>query len=139
MESRDYLKDEIERMTRVLAKLLAGLIGAKNSGEVNLQIKLTENVFKNQLDIDIQNLIALENEDFLSKILSIKKMSIKELECLSDIIFELGKIKVSKEYSNTYFEKSLLLYSHIVANNSNYSFEWNNKIENIKKHLATSN
>jgi len=125
-------------MARVLAKLLGELINSKKIGDVNQQIKLTDEILKKELDIDVQYLVTLLEKDFLEKIVSKEKISNNGLEYLADIIIELGKTKVSIKLinnSSNYYKKALILYDYITKNSPDYSLERAGKINNIKRQL----
>ena len=68
MERRDIIKDEIERLGRVLGKVLADLLGTKSSDNVLQDIEKADHILQSQLDININQLIQLSNEALISKL-----------------------------------------------------------------------
>ena len=132
MQNRDYLKDQIEQMAKVLGNMLADLINSKKTGNVNQQIKLTEEKLINQLDLDFTILIELDSEAFLNFIKNNSYCA--DLESLADIMFEIGKVKSINDYAT----KSLLIYKHIMSNSLTYSFQWDSKIHEINNFLENN-
>ena len=97
MEKRDLLKDEIEKISRVLGKMLANILGFKSLGDIEQGIKENKEQLKSNLDIDIDELITLSIRE-LKEYLVKRKMTIGHFEMKND-----------KDKAKVYLTKSLEL------------------------------
>jgi hypothetical protein len=75
MVRRDYLQKQIDLLGRVLGKVLTDLLGLKNVGEIIEGIDSTYVALKNELNIDIEDLIELSNEEFIQKLQTENKLN----------------------------------------------------------------
>jgi hypothetical protein len=60
MEQRDLLKDQIEQLGKVLAKVLADIIGFKGQGQAVEGIQKTNEALQEEADINIESLLNLK-------------------------------------------------------------------------------
>lgn len=123
MGYRDLLRDEIEKIGKVLASVFYKLTKNKTKEEANV----TEEILANELEIDLQELLELDNKS-LSEYLTNRSFNSNDIEKLGDVLNEIGEIKNQKDY----FKLSYDLY--ILANqiSKTFSFDRNNKIESLK-------
>ena len=56
MEQRDLLKDQIEQLGKVLAKILPDFLGLKSEGQISQGIEITNHRLRSELDIEIEEL-----------------------------------------------------------------------------------
>ena len=85
-----------------------------------------------EMEIDIEQVVVLEDEDFLSVIRE-HFTSENQLDQLADILKELGQ-DINQSFSPTkeaYLRKSLLLFSWLQESTTNYSYERKMKIQQI--------
>lgn len=110
MENRDLLKDQIEQLGKVMAKILSDFIGLKSNNDVDQQIKISNDRFQNELDIDIEKLLSLQKTK-LRLYTNKRKLNHCHLETLSAYFKEVGleKLKTSKSQGRLYLVKALVL------------------------------
>ena len=65
MEQRDYLMRQIEQLGQVLAKMLARLLGIKQKGSPSFGLEELRQTYKNELDIDLEELIHIPENDII--------------------------------------------------------------------------
>ncbi len=82
MEQRDLLKDQIEQLRKVLAKVLSDFAGLKSKGNVALGIEVSNECLQSEIDIDIEKLINLTKQE-LKEYLKARKLTAEHLEILS--------------------------------------------------------
>ena len=86
MEQRDYLKDQIDQMARVLGVLLAKLAGLSSDTLQEQFTDLIESSLMDELDIDIEKLVDQSIEDMLLDIQA-RKLNDISLEKLAEVLF----------------------------------------------------
>ncbi len=63
MEQRDLLKDQIERLGKVLAKILSDFLGFKSSGNATQGIEISNESLQSELDIDTEKIMAINKTE----------------------------------------------------------------------------
>ena len=136
MHQRDLLKEQIEQLGRVLAKVLADFIGWKNQGDVSIAIQQVQQVVQEELDIDLSELVQFDEDAFLDWIKGRGHLQEKALEHLGYLCFEIGKSRHSATGpKKPYLEKALLLLQYVQTNSTTYCLERQMDIEAIKQLL----
>ena len=139
MVRRDYLQNQIDLLGRVLGKVLADLLGLKNTGEINEGIKVTYQALKEELNIDLEELLKLSNEDFIHEIQTVHKFNSYNLEILAEILFVISEQTFNKKLLEnetlSIHLKSIALFQYVEKLENTYSFERNLKIDQLKKRL----
>ena len=136
MEERDYFKRQIDLLGKVLGKLLADLIGKKNGGGFTGGIEITNQVLKDELDIDIEFLISIPKDKIIDFLKIEKGLSDENLELIAEILI----LNLERNFDNkieeinrlNLYEKCLKIYEYIEKSHKTYSFERNMKIKNIR-------
>jgi len=136
MASRDYLIRQIEEMGLFLAILLRRIMKMKEENQLEQMETVVREELMQELKLDIDQVIMLENEDFLS---SIKEHLTTEdqLEKLANILMVLGNENL-KSYLLTkanYLKKSLFLFVHLQETSSIFSYERRIKIMELQEIL----
>ncbi len=136
MASRDYLIRQIEEMGLFLAILLRRILKMKEENQLEQMETAVREELLQELKLDIDQVIVLENEDFLN---AIKEHLTTEdqLERLADILMVLGKENM-KSYLLTkanYLQKSMFLFVYLQENSSVFSYERREKIMEIQEAL----
>ena len=126
MQQRDILKDQIEQLGKVLAKVLSDFLGLKAQGNVAQAVEMSNEKLQAELDINIEKLIALKEGD-LSKYLTSRVYTDEHLEFLSEYLVELGKTKTTKLEVNSYLQKAIALLDLADEVSESVSFERMNK------------
>ena len=134
MASRDYLIRQIEEMGLFLAILLRRIMKMKEENQLEQMETVVREELMQELKLDIDQVIMLENEDFLS---SIKEHLTTEdqLEKLANILMVLGTENL-KSYLLTkanYLKKSLFLFVHLQETSSIFSYERRIKIMELQE------
>jgi hypothetical protein len=139
LQQEDYLKRQIDQLGRVLGKLLADILGFRSKGQVNAGIETTNQVLKNELGLNIDDLISISDGDFIKILQDEKKLNNENLDNLAEILFLFAEEPDSPDADNSkvnmLYEKALILYEHINETSSVYSFDRHLKIEKIKNAL----
>ncbi len=136
MEERDYYKRQIDLLGKVLGKLLMELIGKKRNGGLNDGVEITNQVLKNKLDVEINDLITISNDEIIDFLKLEKQLNDVNLEQIADLL--LINIETNSENriedidGLNLLEKCLKIYNYIQANDRTYSFERNIKIQKIQ-------
>ena len=89
MEKRDYLKDQIEELGKVIARIVSDFLGLKSSGQTARGIEITNQRFQTELDMDMKLLSTLSKTE-LSNYLKTRKLTAEHLEILSGYFKEIG-------------------------------------------------
>ena len=89
MEKRDYLKDQIEELGKVIARIVSDFLGLKSSGQTARGIEITNQLFQTEFDMDIKLLSTLSKSE-LSNYLKTRKLTAEHLEILSGYFKEIG-------------------------------------------------
>jgi hypothetical protein len=136
MPSRDYLIRQFEEMGYFLASLLRRILKMKEENQQQqMESAVKEELFQ-ELKLDINQIIILENQDFL-RLIQTTFTSEDQLDKLADILKTLGQ---EIEFSFTinkanYLRKALFIYQNIQENSSVFSYDRRNKIQEIQEIL----
>ena len=136
MPSRDYLIRQIEEMGIFLTILLRHILKMKEENQNEKMESVVREALTHELKLDIDQVIVLENKDFLS-FAKEHFTSENQLEKLADILKVLGQENASP-FSITkanYLQKSLFLFVHLQETGSVFSFERRVKILELQESL----
>lgn len=97
MQRRDLLKDQIEQLGKVLAKMLDSFFNFKSNGQVGLGIQQTEQTLKEELGIDLDKLTRLSNYE-LKQFLEDRNYTNDHLQQLSELLFEYAQNDFNEGY-----------------------------------------
>ncbi len=70
MQQRDYLKDQIDQMAKVLATLLANFLGLKSSGNATQAVSVATEQFTELLHWNPDQLLSMSSEELQSFVAS---------------------------------------------------------------------
>jgi len=91
---------------------------------------------KNELNIDLEELLELTNDEFIQKLQTENKFNSDNLEKLSEIMLVMAdKIfleEKTKDKSLKLYIKCIALFEYVETIESTYSLERNKKIDQIK-------
>lgn len=136
MASRDYLIRQFEEMGFFLASLLRRVLKLKEDYQQEQMATTVRQELMQELKLDIEQLIMLENQEFLTLIKNYLT-SEEQLEKLADIMNVLGQ-DLSQSFSLTkanYLRKSLFLFNYLQENSPVFSYERRMKILAIQDEL----
>ena len=110
MEQRDLLKDQIEQLGKVLAKIMSDFLGLKSVGNVPQGIEISNERLQSELDISIVKLMSL-NKNELKDYFNSRKLTEAHLEVLSEYLKEIGieKTQTNKAEAALYLERAIEL------------------------------
>lgn len=136
MASRDYLIRQIEEMGLFLSILLKRILKLKEENQQDQMQSVVVDAFRDETGLDIDQIVLLENADFL-EVVKLHFTSEDQLTKLADILRVLGmQIEQSFTLSRlNYLQKSLVLYSWLQENSTNYSYERRANMLEIQKLL----
>lgn len=137
MASRDYLIRQFEEMGLFLAILFRRILKLKEENQQEQMASAVREELIQELKLDIDQVIMLENEDFLS-LIKTHFTSNDQLDKLADILKVLGQVS-GQSFSLTkanYLRKSLFLFTHLQETSSVFSYERRSKIMEIKELLV---
>jgi hypothetical protein len=136
MASRDYLIRQIEEMGLFLAILLRRILKMKEENQLEQVESVVREELMQELKLDIDQVVVLENEDFLS-VIKAKFTSEDQLEKLADILRVLGTENQQSLLPTkaNYLLKSLFLFTYLQQNSKVFSYERRIKILEIQEVL----
>lgn len=132
MVQQDYFMRQIDQLGRVLGKILSDIIGIKQKGQTSLDFEFAYQIFKSELDIDIDKLLTIPNNDFINILKNKKGFNNENLDKLADIFWEIAD---NNEQSKYICKKCLIIYEYLEKTETTYSFDRNFKIERLKNIL----
>jgi hypothetical protein len=132
MEKRDLILDQIEQLGYFLRKMFAAFLDKNSIGNTTEALDLVTNEFKSELDFDLPFFVDLSNEEMKIYLLNFK-FNEQHLENLSELLKEMSSSKsFVKETSNQYLKKALELLDFADETSNSFSFERNNRKNQIK-------
>jgi len=134
MEQEDYLMRQINQLARVLGELLLDFIGSKNKGQVNIGIETINQVFKDELDYDIDELMNTSSDIFVNKLITEKQFNNNCFEKLAEIFLQIAD-SMEKNERKMLYEKCIVIFEYLDMSSNVFSVERQWKKEQIKKYL----
>jgi hypothetical protein len=138
MQQEDYLERQISYIGRVLEKILFHLFGFKNKGQTSGKIEITNQILRDELDFDIQDLLDIQTADFINILMSAKSFSNADFERLAEIFLLIADNTEDKKREILY-EKCLVIFEYLEQVEKTYSLDRQLKIEQIKKNKPINN
>lgn len=132
MERSDYLEKQINQLGKVLGTIFARLLALKNESmsETKLLPAAAE-VVKNELDIDMDELLAQPDDTFIENLQTNLNFSPENLDQLADILTLLAH-EHSGKASLAMYQKVLCIHLFLQEKGSIYSLERQWKIDDIR-------
>lgn len=132
---RDYLMIQIDQLGKVLGKILADLLGIRSFEESD-QYDIVKEQLYSELDLNMDELIFRNNEEFM-KIISEKLVNnIMLYEKFSDVLNKAGDFyNINSEKRKQYYSKSLLLLQEIISQTQTFSVDLHTKISNLENKI----
>jgi hypothetical protein len=134
MEQEDYLKRQIDQLSRILGKILSGMIGLKNQGQISESIEMTNQTLKKELELDIQELIDIKTDNFIKTLKSEKDFTDESLDKLAEILLVIADSRQDGDRKKVYL-KCLTIYEYLEKVENTYSIDRQMKIAQIKNML----
>jgi len=136
VERRDLLKDQIEQLGKVLAKILVDFMGFKSTGQASKGIEICNQQLKTELDIDVEELLVL-SKDELKDFFIERGITASHLEILTDYLTELGisKKETDQVMANQFFQKAIDLLDLADQITRSVSYTRINKKQILQKNI----
>jgi len=106
MQQRDILKDEIEKISKVLARLAAKLLGIEDDIQFNTIRQQTASTLKDELDFDLDELLSLNDVRYMAALQQLQ-LGTTYLERLIEILHALGQKSNTSIDKLNYHKKAL--------------------------------
>jgi hypothetical protein len=138
MEKRDYLMRQIEQLGQVLAQMFARLIGIKQNSNASLALEELRQTYKNELDIDLEELIQIPENDIIPFFKNKDKYFENHLETIADILHVTAENYYKNDRldeGNKLLRKSIYILEYIHSSVKDFSIDRVFKIENFKSIL----
>jgi hypothetical protein len=138
MEQRDYLLRQIEQLGQVLAQMLARLLGIKQKGNASFGSEELRQIYKNELDIDVEELIQIPDIDIITFLKNKNKYFENHLEIMADILHATAENYYKNDRldeGNEILRKSVYILEYIHSSGKDFSIDRVNKIETLKGFL----
>ena len=133
MIRQDFIIKQINQLGQVLARLLSDLQGLKNSGQINAGLEITNQTLKNELDLDVQDLIDIPTDNFIDTLTDQKNITIESLEKLAEILVLIADN--NHEDSQIMYQKCVLIYEYLEKAEDSYTLHRQWILQRIKKEL----
>lgn len=139
MGQEDYLKKQFDRLGRVLAKILADLLGLKYTLDIDQEIKIITEFKESELGFNLREIMDLPNKGFIQQLTGEQNFNNESLEILADIFLVILE-KASNQEENRIkkkmlAEKCILIWEYLEKTEAAYSMDRNLKIERIQTYL----
>lgn len=134
MEQEDYLQRQIDQLGRVLGKLLSNLLALKNKGQTSIGIEIADQTLKQQLDLNIQEIIDIKTADLIKILKAEKNFTNEYLAQLAEILYVLADDSPDNNKKRIYV-KCLTIYEYLENTEKTYSFDRQMRIKQIKSAL----
>lgn len=131
MEQQDYLKRQIDQLSRILGKVLTDLIGLKNKGQLIDGIEMTNQTLKSELNLDIKELIDIRTAVFINVLVSEKGFVNDSLDKFAEILWLIADQSTDVDKREMY-NKCLLIYQFLEKTDKTYSLARQLKIKELQ-------
>jgi len=133
MIRQDFIIKQINQLGQVLARLLSDLQGLKSSGQKSAGLEITNQTLKNELDLDVQDLIDIPTDNFIDTLTDQKNITIESLEKLAEILVLIADN--NHEDSQIMYQKCVLIYEYLEKAEDSYTLHRQWILQRIKKEL----
>ena len=128
MQQRDIIMDQIEQLGNVLAKIVADFLKLKSSGQFSIGMNTAQQQLKNELDINLDELLQLNEQELRNYLIS-RSFNSKSTELLSLYLEEIGLTELPNNETEAlnYLAKTLSLIRTTNELSKTYSLELKNR------------
>lgn len=135
-QEKDHLKKQIDQLGIVLRKVLSDLLGIKQQGVQQDVVETTNKALKSEIDLDLNEFIALPDDSFIDTLISKKGFNNENLDYFTDILISIAERYPGDEaMKKSLYQKCLLIYTFQEKSASTYSFGRQMKTDRLKKLL----
>ncbi len=134
MEQKDYVEKEIEKLSLILNKLLSKIIKSNKTESLNHIAEEVNTTLIDKFNLNNIEFDEINPDDLIEILLNKKEINPLHLEDLANIFYNLAKTSTNQTKKNT-FKNCLIIYNYLEKSEGNFSFERNQKINDIKNLL----
>ena len=135
MIRQDYFKRQVDQLGKVLSKILADLLGKKNSGENGPTAEITSLALKSALGLGIEDMITIPDNDLVNILTQKKDLNREHLETLAEILLNVAEEDKDTVIKQTeIYKKCLVLLEYAEKQDTTFSLERRKKIERLKNY-----
>jgi hypothetical protein len=138
MEQRDYIQEQISHFGKVLLKMLNKLREDKSDNTV-VNFQEHKQTLEDKLDIDLDELIIKDADNFISYLLIDKNLNKEDLNIFAEILLLFAKDYPESETESAKVKRvlsgCLKIYEYLENVDATYSMDRRMKIEQIRGHL----
>jgi hypothetical protein len=135
----DYLKRQFDQLGRALGRILTNLLALKAERDASEVFEITNHALKKELDMDIDQLLAIPHDQFIDLFRNQEGLNNKHLEKLGDIFYQLADLisrqHLNKMQSRALYERTSVIYDFLNTTGSVYSLQRQFLINRIQKML----
>ncbi len=135
MEQQDFLMRQIDQLSRVLAKLLADLVGP-NKGQVSESIEVTNQTLKTEIGLNIEELMTIPEDKFIETLRSNRQLSNNDLDAIAHVFYALAEMQQAAEQKYKLQQLALTIYDYLDVNNTTYSLDSHLKMKQIRNAIV---
>nr|WKN38859.1 hypothetical protein K4G66_09105 [Tunicatimonas sp. TK19036] len=136
MEQRDYLKDQIDQLGKVLGMLLGRLIGTAPGEDYEQVERAVQQGVKEHLGIPFTELLDTPPEDLVVRLQQHPGFTPENLEQLADIMVEIGKRESQEQIARKHYTQALNIYEYLADHSRTFSLPWLEKMDHLNKLLG---
>jgi hypothetical protein len=136
----DYLKRQFDQLGRVLGRILTNLTALKADKDADEIYEITNRALKKEMELDINQLLAIPAGQFLEMFNNPKGLNLKHLEKLGDIFYALADLidqdDLDGEQKRALYQRTAEIYQYLNETGSVYSLQRQFLISKIRKMLG---
>lgn len=133
MYQRDYILVELQKFTRMMARLM----GLKEAGKLEDFDLEVESILQTEYDSDLERILSF-NEDAFIAFLQRTDYSAEKMNAFSQILYVYAQPFNSDEVSLLLLKKILLIFDLLAEKYQYFSFENTDKSNTILRFLASN-
>ncbi|NQV52093.1 MAG: hypothetical protein HQ500_02870 [Flavobacteriales bacterium] len=134
MQHRDILKDEIERVGKAIAQVVANFLNRKAHGGGPPDMEVADRELQAQLDLNVNDLFGMDTESLHAFLLD-KNFTSEHSELLASYLRESAEMEAAGEMSQPRLQLALRLLETADALAGAVSFERMTLMDQIKEKL----
>jgi hypothetical protein len=136
----DYLKRQFDQLGKVLGRILTNLIALKEVKDAPEIYEITNRALKKEMDLDIDQLLAVPADQFLAMFNNQMGLNPKHLERFGNIFYELADLMdqdgLEGEQKRALYQRTAEIYQYLNETGSVYSLQRQFLISKIRKKLG---
>lgn len=136
----DYLKRQFDQLGKVLGRILTNLTALKEDKDAPEIYEITNRALKKEMDLDIDQLLAIPADQFLAMFNNPRGLNIKHLDKLGDIFYQLADLidqdDLDGEHKRALYQRTAEIYQYLNETGSVYSLQRQFLISKIRKKLG---